>query len=30
MAMPMTHSLEVPGAVLAYDVRRSDSTTDRR
>ncbi len=28
MAMPMTHSLEVPGAVLAYDVRRSDSTTD--
>jgi pimeloyl-ACP methyl ester carboxylesterase len=25
---PMSHTLEVPGAVLTYDVRRNDSSTD--
>jgi pimeloyl-ACP methyl ester carboxylesterase len=28
MAQPTTHTLEVPGAVLTYDVRASDTTTE--
>jgi pimeloyl-ACP methyl ester carboxylesterase len=28
MAEPQTHTLDVPGAVLSYDVRGSDSTTE--
>jgi hypothetical protein len=27
MTEPMSHPLEVPGAVLTYDVRRNDSGT---
>jgi len=27
MTAPTTHTLDVPGAVLTYDVRRSDSST---
>jgi pimeloyl-ACP methyl ester carboxylesterase len=28
MTEPISHTLEVPGAVLTYDVRRNDSSTD--
>src|SRR5690348_14024899 len=28
MAEPKTHTLDVPGAVLYYDVRSNDSSTD--
>lgn len=28
MTEPVSHTLEVPGAVLTYDVRRSASSTD--
>lgn len=28
MTEPLTHTLEVPGAVLAYDIRRNDASTE--
>ena len=30
MTEPTTHTLDVPGAVLTYDVRRNDASTASR
>ena len=30
MTEPTTHTLEVPGAVLSYDVRETDRNTEPR